>query len=140
MASATASRSSMGRRSQTCGLATTRMVAPPCLPHSLEGRNQLFNGNWSEDGWFWAGFRRKISAADGDETKLARKNFNLAVTDMSRKTSQPRKLQHSAVEGMTRIGNGDLALAFLRNQRGITLGGVFRFRWAQSTRHSRAAR
>jgi hypothetical protein len=124
MASATASRSSMGRRAQTCGLATSRMVAPPCYAYSLEGRNQLFNGNWREDGRFGAGFRRQIRAADGDETDLARQDFNLTVTDVSRKSSESRELQRPAVEGMTRIGDSDLALAFFRDQRGITLGEV----------------
>lgn len=124
MASATASRSSMGRRAQTCGLATSRMVAPPCHAYSLEGRNQLFNGNGREDGRFGAGFRRQIRAADGDESDPARQDFNLAVTDMSRQSSESRELQYPAVEGMTRIGDSDLALAFFRDQRGITLGEV----------------
>ena len=140
MASATASRSSMGRRSQTCGLATTRMVAPPCQPHSLEGGNQLFNGNWSEDGWFRAGLGRQIGATDGNEADLTRKDFDLTVPDVTRQASEPRQLQYPAVEGMTRIGDSDLALAFFRDQRGITLDEVFPFRWAQSELHSRAAR
>jgi hypothetical protein len=113
MASATASRSSMGRRSQTCGLATTRMVAPPCQAHSLEDRNQLFNGNWSEDRRLWAGFGRPIGAADWDEADLARKNLDLTVPEVAWQTGEPRQLQCPAVEGMTGIGDGDLALAFL---------------------------
>jgi hypothetical protein len=131
MASATASRSSMGRRAQTCGLATSRMVAPPCHAYSLEGRNQLFNGNWGEDGRFWAGLRRQIRAADGDKTDPARQDFNLAVTDVSRKTSQSRELQRSAVKRMTGISDSDLALAFFRDERGITLGEAFQFRDSQ---------
>ena len=131
MASATASRSAMGRRAQTRGLATSRMVAPPSGAYSLESGHQLFNGRGSEDGRFWAGFGRQIRAADGDETDLARQDFHLAVTDMSRKSSESRKLQGPAVEGMTRIGDSDLALAFFRDQRGITLGEVSPCRYSQ---------
>ena len=131
MASATASRSSMGRRAQTCGLATSRMVAPPCHAYSLEGRNQLFNGSWREGGRFEAGFRRQVRAGDGDETDLARKDLDLTVPDMSRKASESRERQRPAVQGMTGIGDGDLALAFFRDQRGITLGEVSRSRWTR---------
>ena len=124
MASATASRSSMGRRAQTCGLATSRMVAPPCHAYSLEGRNQLFNGSWREGGRFEAGFRRQVGAADGDETDPAGQDFHLAVPDMSGKSSESRELQRPAVEGMARVRDSDLALAFFGNQRGITLDEV----------------
>jgi hypothetical protein len=124
MASATASRSSLGRRAQTCGLATGRMVAPPSHAYSLEGGDQLFNGREDEDGRFRARFRREIRAADGDETDLARQDFDLTVTDMSRESSESRELQRPAVEGMTRIGDSDLALAFFADQRGITLDEV----------------
>jgi len=127
MASATASRSSLGRRSQTCGLATTRMVAPPCQAHSLEGRNQLFNGNWSEDGWFWAGLSRQIGAADRNEADLARNDFDLTVPHVTRQAGESRELECPAVERMTRIGDSDLALAFFRDQRGITLDEVSQF-------------
>jgi hypothetical protein len=131
MASATASRSLMGRRAQTCGLATCRMVAPPCHAYSVEGRNQLFNGNWSEDGRFWAGFVGEVSAGDGYVGNAARKDFDLAVTDMSGKSSESRELQCPAVEGMTRIDDSDLALAFFRDQRGITLDEVSLFHGCQ---------
>jgi hypothetical protein len=129
MASATASRSSMGSRAQTCGLAMSRMVAPPSGAYSLEGGNQLFHGGAREDGRFGAGFHRQIRAGDGDETDSARQDFDLAVTDMSRESSESRELQRPAVEGMTRIGDSDLALAFFRDQRGITLGEVSPSRW-----------
>ena len=132
MASATASRSSLGRRAQTCGLATGRMVAPPSHAYSLEGGDQLFNGREGEDGRFRVRFRREIRAADRDETDLARQDFDLTVTDVSRESSESRELQRPTVEGMARIGDGDLALAFLGNQRGITLDEVFQFRDSQS--------
>src|SRR5262249_28047379 len=124
MVSATASRSSMGRRAQTCGLATSRMVAPPCHAYSLEGRNQLFNGGGCEDGRFGARFRRQIRARDGDGTNSTREDFNLAVPDMARKRGEPREFQRPAVEGLTRIGDSDLALAFFRDLGGITLDEV----------------
>ena len=131
MASATASRSAMGRRAQTCGLATSRMVAPPSQAYSLEGGNQLFNGRGSEDGRFGAGFGRQVGATDGDETDPAWQDLHLAVTDMSRKPSESRELQGPAEEGMTGIGDSDLALAFFRDQRGITLGEVCPCRYSQ---------
>jgi hypothetical protein len=71
MVSVTASRSSTGRRAQTCGLATSRMGAPPSQAYSLEGGHQLFNGGGREDGRFGAGFGRQIGTADGDETDPA---------------------------------------------------------------------
>lgn len=124
MVSTTTTRSSMGRRAQTCGLATGRMVAPPSHTYSLEGGDQLFKGRGGEDSRFRARFRREIRAADRDETDLARQNFDLTVTDMSRESSDSREFQRPAVEGMTRIGDGDLALAFFGDQRGITLDEV----------------
>ena len=124
MASTTASRSSMGRRAQTCGLAMSRMVAPPSRAYSLEGGDQLFNGRGGKDGRVRARFRGKIRAADGDKTDLTRQDFDLAVTDMSRESSESRELQRPTVEGMARIGDSDLALAFFGNQRGITLDEV----------------
>jgi hypothetical protein len=139
MASTTASRSSMGRRAQTCGLATGRMVAPPSGAYSLEGGDQLFNGREGEDGRFRARFRREIGGADGDEADLARQDFDLTVTDMSRESSESRELQRPAVEGMARIRDGDLALAFFGDQRGITLDEVFPFRSGRSRPHNRAA-
>jgi hypothetical protein len=138
MASTTASRSSMGRRAQTCGLATGRMVAPPSRAYSLEGGDQLFNGRGSEDGRFRTRFGREIRAADRDETDLARQDFDLAVADMSREAGESRELQRPAVEGMARVRDSDLALAFFGNQRGITLVGVSPSRSARSARHSHA--
>jgi hypothetical protein len=100
------------------------MVAPPSGAYSLEGGDQLFNGRGSEDGRFRARFGREIRATDRDETDLARQDFDLAVADMSREASESRELQRPAVEGMARVGDGDLALAFFGNQRGITLAEV----------------
>ncbi len=135
MASTTASRSSIGRRAQTCGLATGRMVAPPPHAYSLEGGHQLFNGRGREHARFWAGFRREIRAANRDETDPAREDFDLTVTDMSRESSESRELQRPAVEGMARVGDSDLALAFFRDQRGITLDEVSPHRGARISAH-----
>src|SRR4051794_29313599 len=100
MASTTASRSSMGRRAQTCGLATGRMVTPPSGAYSLEGGDQLFNGGGGEDGGFRARLGREIRAADRDETDPARQDFDLAVADIPREAGESRELQRPAVEGM----------------------------------------
>src|SRR5512135_1767194 len=97
-----------------------RMVAPPSA-QSLEGGDQCFNGGDGQDGGFGAGFGGEVSAGDGDISDPTREDFDLAVTDMSRQTCESRQLERPAVEGMAGIGDGDLALAFLRDQRGITL-------------------
>jgi hypothetical protein len=94
----------------------------------LEGRDQLFKGGAGQDGGFGAGFGGEVGAGDGDVSDPAREDFDLAVTDESRQTSESQQLQRPAVEGMTGIGDGDLALAFLRDQRGITVGEVSRTR------------
>jgi hypothetical protein len=52
----TASRSLWGRNAQTRWLGIGRMVAPPSWAHSLEGREQGFNGGDGEGGGFGAGF------------------------------------------------------------------------------------
>src|SRR5512135_19755 len=103
-----------------------RMVAPPSA-QSLEGGDQCFNGGDGQDGGFGAGFGGEIGASDGDVGNPAREDFDLAVTDVSRQTGESRQLECPAVEGMAGIGDGNLALAFLRDQRGITLDEVFQF-------------
>jgi hypothetical protein len=102
------------------------MVAPPST-HSLEDGNQLRNGVCSQDGRFRAGFGREVGAGDGNISDLTWKDFDLAVTDTPWQNGEPRELQCPTVKGMRWIDNRDLTFAFLRYQRGITLGGVFRF-------------
>jgi hypothetical protein len=102
------------------------MVAPPSAACSLEGGDQLLNGGEGQDGGFGTGFGGEVGAGDGDVGDPSREDFDLAVTDMSRQTSEPRQLECPAVEGMAGIGDGNLALAFLRDQRGITLDEVSR--------------
>jgi hypothetical protein len=99
------------------------MVAPPSA-YSLEGGNQLFNAGQGQDGRFGAGLDREIGAGDWDVGDLSWKDFDLTVTDVSWEASETRELQCPAIEGMRRVGDGNLALAFLRDQRGITLGEV----------------
>jgi hypothetical protein len=90
----------------------------------LEGGDQLLNGGDGQDGGFGAGFVGEVGAGDGDVDDPTREDLGLAVTDVSRQTSEPRQLECPAVEGMAGIGDGNLALAFLRDQRGITLDEV----------------
>jgi len=54
---------------------------------------------------------------------LIGEEFDLAMTDVSRQTGKSNQLQDLAEQGMTGIGNGDLAFAHLCDQRGITLAG-----------------
>ena len=90
----------------------------------MEGSEQGFNGVEGEDGGLGAGFGGEIGAGDGDVGDQAREDFDLAVTDVSREPGEPRQLERLTEEGMTGVGDSDLALAFLRDQRGITLGEV----------------
>jgi hypothetical protein len=90
------------------------MVVPPSA-HSLEGGDQFFNGGGGQNGGLKAGFGREVGAGDRDIGDLAREDFNLAMTDMARQNGEPREREGPAVEGMTRIGDGDLTLAFLRH-------------------------
>jgi hypothetical protein len=101
------------------------MVVPPSGTDSLEGGHQGFNGDEGQDGGFRARFGGEVGAGDGNVSDQAREDFDLAVADVSRKSGDPRKLEGLTEEGMTGIGDGDLPLALLRDQRGITLGEGF---------------
>ncbi len=90
----------------------------------MEGGEQGFNGSDGEDGRFGAGFGGEVGAGDGNVGDQARKNFNLTMTDMSREPGESGQFERLAKERMTGIGDGNLPLAFLRDQRGITLGEV----------------
>jgi len=49
----------------------------------LEGANQFFNGSDRQYGGLGTGFGGKIGAGKWDVVNPARKDFNLAVADMS---------------------------------------------------------
>jgi hypothetical protein len=123
--SMTVSRSPLGRSAQTCWLGTGRMVAPPSGTDSLEGGHQGFNGGDGQDSRFRARFGGEVGTGDGNVSDQTREDFDLAVADVSRESGDPRELEDPAEERMTGIGDGDLPLALLRDQRGITLGEVF---------------
>jgi hypothetical protein len=106
----------------------------------LEGGEQGFNGDDGEDGRFGAGFGGEVSAGDGDVCDQAGEDFDLAVTDVSREAGEPGQLERLAEERMTGIGDGDLPLAFLRDQRGITLGEVSRPQASPPTMNEAAPR
>lgn len=100
------------------------MVVSPSA-HSLEGGDQFFNSGCGENGGLGAGFGREIGGGDGDVRDQAGENFDLAVADVSREPGEARQLERLAEEGMAGVGDRDLPLAFLRDQRGITLGEVY---------------
>jgi hypothetical protein len=104
------------------------MVTPPSGALSLKGGDQGFNGGDGQDRGLGAGFGGEIGAGDGDVGDHAGEDFDLAVADMAREAGEPRQLERLAEERMTGIGDGDFSLAFLRDQRGITLGEVSPFR------------
>lgn len=64
------------------------MVAPPSCAASMEGGHQIFNGGDGQDGGFGTWFGGEVGAGDGDVGDLAWKDFDLAVTDVSRQTSE----------------------------------------------------
>ena len=99
----------------------------------MEGGEQGFNGGDGEDGRFGAGFGGEVGAGDGDVSDQAGKDLDLAVADVSREAGEPRQLERLAEERMSGIGDGDFPLAFLRYQRGITLGEVSRSRAGRSS-------
>src|SRR5215203_3652318 len=125
MASVTAARSLAGSRAQTCGLATgvdglavvaAFMAVPPCCggwAHSLEGRDELFNGSDAQDRGSADRPAREMGGGDRDVPDLAGKDLDLTVPDMSGEVGQSRQLQCPAEEGMAGIGDGDFPLAFL---------------------------
>ena len=64
------------------------MVVPPSTSCSLEGGDQLLNGGEGQDGGFRTWFGGEVGASDGNVADPIRENFDLAVTDMSRKASE----------------------------------------------------
>ena len=104
------------------------MARPPGGGHSLEGGDQFGHGAGRQDRGLGTRLCRQVGAGDGDVGDHAREDFDLAVADMSGQASKSRQLERPAEEGMAGIGDGDFSLAFLRDQRGITLGEVSLFR------------
>ena len=137
MASAAAARSLTGSWSQTLRLAMGRMLCPPGDAHSLDGRQQLFNGYHGQNGGCGTWCRGKVGTGNRNVNELAREEFDLAVPDVSRKVGKPRQLQNSAEQRMAGIVDGDLAFAGLFTQRGITLAEVCRCRTGRPGRRSR---
>ena len=102
------------------------MALPPGGGHSLEDGDQFGHGIAGQDRGLGTWLGGQIGAGDGDVAELARSEFNLAMADMARQVRQAYQLENSAKQRMTRIGDSDLALAHLRDQRCITLAGVCR--------------
>jgi hypothetical protein len=107
------------------------MVMPPST-HSLEGGDQFFNGGRGQDGRLGAWFCGEVGAGDGNVGDQSRDDFDLTMPDVSGKTGKARELECPAEEGVRGIVDSDLPLAFLRDQRGITLGEFFPCRDSQS--------
>ena len=115
------------------------MAGPPGWHYSLEGRHQFRNRSCRQERGFKGRFGGEIGAADGNVRILTGNEFDLAMADVSWQVGEARQLQDPAVQGMTGIGNRDLALARLCDQRCITLAGVCRFRSDPSGRRSHGA-
>ena len=103
------------------------MIGPPGYWHTLEGCNQLFDGGQGQNGGIGAGRCLQVGARNRDVPVLAGKDFNLTVPNVARQPSDAGQLKCSAIERMGGVSDGDAALAGLRDERGITLGGVCPF-------------
>jgi hypothetical protein len=125
MAAATASRSLMGRWAQMCWLGMASMVTPPGDGHSLEGCHQFFNGGHGKDRGLDARLTRQIGGRDGNVANLSRLDLDLTVLTMPRQCSETYQPEGPAEKRMLRVGDGDVAIALLRDQRCITLAGVW---------------
>ena len=132
MASATAVRSLTVSCPQTCGLVTVCMSGPPSCGYSLEGGHQFRNSSRGQDGRFTARFAGKVGAADRDVAELAGSDLDLTMANVSGQLRQSCQLENPTIQRMARIGDSNLALAHLRNQRCITLAGVCRCRRCRS--------
>jgi hypothetical protein len=76
----------------------------------LEGANQFFNGSDGQHDGLRTGFSGEMGAGKRDVINPTRKDFNLAVSDVSTQERESCQLQSPAVEGMSRIGNRELTL------------------------------
>src|SRR5262249_8418495 len=140
MASATAVRSFAGSCAQTCGPGTIGMAGPPCCGYSLEGRPQFPHPPRGQDPGVGGGVRGGDGAADRNVGDLIRGNLDLAMADVSWQIRQANQLQDPAIQGMARIGNSDLALAHLGDQRCITLAGACPSPGSPGSKRCRAGR
>ena len=100
------------------------MARPPGGGHSLEGGDQFGHGGVGQDGGLGVRLVGQVGAGDGDVADLTGSKLDLTMADVSRQVRQADQAQDPAIKRMARIGNGDLALAHLRDQRCITLAGV----------------
>ena len=71
--------------------------------------------------------RGQVGAGDGDVAELAGGQLDLAMADVTWQMRQAHQAQDPAVQRVARVGNGDVALAHLSDQRCITLAGVCPF-------------
>lgn len=69
----------------------------------------------------------EVCAGNGHEHVPARDDLDLAVADVVGEPSDSSEFERSAEKRVAGISYGDLALTFLGDERGITLGGVSRW-------------
>lgn len=107
------------------------MLSPSLSPHSLEGSSQLFNGSLSEDRGLETGSGMEVCARNGHEHVPALDDLDLAVADVVGEPSDASEFERSPVKRVAGISYGDLALTFVGDEWGITLGGVFPRPWVR---------
>lgn len=107
------------------------MFLPPGFGQRQEAYNQIPQRRQRQNGRVWARRGREVGTGHRDVTVLIWGDFDLGMTHVSRQTGQPGKLERSSEKGMAGVGNGDLPLAFLLDERGITLGGFCPCPWVQ---------
>jgi hypothetical protein len=134
IASTTAARSFAGSSAQTWGRFTFSMTRPLGEAYSLENRDQICNGSRGQKRRIRAWFLREIGAAHGNISEPVRKDLDLTMTDVPWQAGKTRQLQNPTEQRMTRISNGNLTVAHLRDQRCITLAVDCRRRFGRRRR------
>ena len=82
-------------------------------------------GRQGQNGGFRSRCGGNVGTGHGNVSILVRSDFNLGVTHIPRQTGQPGQFQRFPEKRMARVRNGDPPLAFLLDERGIALGGVW---------------
>ncbi len=114
------------RQVHTLSAGIVFMRFPP--RHSfLEGSHKVFNGFKCQAGRARDALHPQIRAIEFDIRHFTREELNLAIPAVSRQPREPQQPQRSPKERMARIGDRDLALAGLGDQRCILMGEVCPF-------------
>lgn len=107
------------------------MFLPPGFGQRQETYSQIPQGRQRQNSGFRASCGREVGAGHRDIAVLIRGDLDLGMADVVGQTSQAGKLQRSSEERMSGVGDCDFPFAFLQDERGVTLGGVWAIRSRQ---------